>query len=264
MLKRILSISVWILTALALVALLGFARYTHYNKPIKGLDLSIEGQKVGGFLNHTTMSQDIKDLLAIDLRSPLKTVHITALQTDLLKNPYITKAEASTTIEGIVKVKLYERKPLVRIFTKTDQSMYIDAQGNIFPTHPDYTPHLLVANGYIETIRNNSSRIANVGDPAFTNSHLQSIVQIATEIKNNTFLNALIDQIYIDSLNEIELTPMIGDATIVLGDGENLSEKLDNIAIFYKAKATSAELSAYTTISAKYSNQIVCIKRDTL
>ncbi|PKP54096.1 MAG: hypothetical protein CVT92_00760 [Bacteroidetes bacterium HGW-Bacteroidetes-1] len=264
MLKRILSISTWILSAAALVALLGFARYTHFNTPIQGLELIIQAQADGGFIDHAEMNQNIRTLTGIEEAKPLKSIHIKTIRSKLQDNPYIEKTEAFTTIEGHLKVKLFERKPILRIYTQSNQSFYIDHEGIIFPTHPYYIAHVLVANGHVEPITLGIKHTVNIHGKEFLQSPLKDIDVLANAIYQDEFLKVLIDQIYFNSLGQFELTPKIGMATILIGDSQNLDQKLENISIFFKSKATSQELLNYSIINAMYTNQIVCTKRDTL
>jgi cell division protein FtsQ len=264
MLKKILSIVTWIITALGLMALLGFARYTHFNKPLKGLELNIEFPDDGGFLSQLEMHNRISRMIGINERKTLKTVNIIDLKKEINNDPYVRRVDAFTSIDGNVKVKLYEREPFLRFFTKDYQSFYLDKNGVIFPVHPTHTKRVLVANGNINSVKMPAGKTLNVSDPSVSKTHLKSIFSIASVIEENELLKVLIDQIYISEDNEIELTPRIGDADILLGDSTHLREKLENVSIFYKAKATTSELQNYSRINARFMNQIVCIKRDTL
>jgi cell division protein FtsQ len=264
MIKRILSITTWILTALGMMALLGFARYTHFNMPVKGLELSIEAPVDGGFLSQVEMQGRISKMVGVNERKSLKSINISRLKLDINTNPYVQKVDAFTSINGFLIVKLYEREPFIRFFTRDNQSFYLDHNGVVFPVHPKHTKRVLVANGYIDPIIMPVSKTLHVNDSSIRTSHIKSIYEIASVIEEHALLKLLIDQIYINSLNEIELTPRIGDAFILLGDNLNLREKLENISIFYQAKATTSELPKYSRINAKFMNQIVCTKRDTL
>lgn len=264
MVKRILSISTWILSACGIIALLGFARYTHYNKPIKGLQVWIKGQKDGNFLDYAETSGAIRSMIGSDLYSPIRSIHVLSLQKTLQANPWLEKAEAATTIEGYLKVKLYERKPIVRIYTESNQVLYMDEKGILFPIHPDYTAHVLVSNGNIDAVNMVNTPIVNTNAKGFNNQPIKAIHKLAIKITKDPFLSLLVDQIYFNPKKEIELALQIGDAEVILGDASQLDQKMDNLATFYKAKATSAEISNYTKINARFINQIVCTKKDSL
>lgn len=246
------------------MALLGFARYTHFNKPVNGLELNIEFPDDGGFLSQVEMYNRISNLVGINERRSLRTININKIKSEIASNPYVHHVEAFTSIEGQVKVKLYEREPFLRFFTKDYQSFYLDRDGMILPLHSEHTKRVLVANGNIQPIKMPLNNILSVNDPSIVKTQIKSIFSTATIIEENELLRVLIDQIYINDNNEIELTPRIGDAYILLGDSTDLRDKLENVSIFYKAKATTSDLQNYVMINARFMNQIVCTKRDTL
>jgi cell division protein FtsQ len=81
------------------------------------------------------------------------------------------------------------------------------------------------------------------------------------KLRNDEFLGSLIDQIYINSLGELELSPKLGPATILIGDLNHLDEKLLHLKAFYVQKGLSSELAEYRLVNLKFRNQIVCTKR---
>lgn len=264
MVKRILTITTWILTAAALVALLGFARTVHYSLPVTGLELEIKQQQEGGFLSYNVVHKEITEMVGANRTKALGWTNIRALKTSLEQNPYVVKAEASSTLERKIKVQLTERKPVVRVFTLTDQSFYIGEDNVLFPTHPDFISRVIVANGNISSlpVPDNSalplSKLINKKHSVF------SVAKTAGAINKDPFMQVLIDQIFINEDETIELSPKIGDSPIYIGDTNYIAQKIFNVSAFFQARSNDPALHNYHTINASFKNQIVCTKRDSL
>ncbi len=264
MVKRILTITTWILTALGLVFLLGFARMTHYSAPVTSLQLEITHQPGGGFLPYNQTFAEISEIVGANRTKALGWTNVRSLVAQLNLNPYVASAEASTTIERGFRVKLIERKPVVRFYTTSDQSFYIDDQKVIFPTHPDFIARVIIANGQIGPLaipQNKAMPLSSL----INKTHAAFAIQATADaINRDELMQVLIDQIYIAEDSTIELTPKIGDAPILLGDTTAIRLKISNISAFYKTQSNNPALHTYQTINASFRNQIVCTKRDSL
>jgi cell division protein FtsQ len=89
---------------------------------------------------------------------------------------------------------------------------------------------------------------------------MDSLYTLASYIHKDKFLNAQIQQVYINSDREIELIPYIGKQTILLGDISDMDTKFHNLVLFYKKAISRSGWSTYNYINLKYKNQIVCTK----
>ncbi len=93
---------------------------------------------------------------------------------------------------------------------------------------------------------------------------IDDIYEVANYIKNDTLLNSLITQAYINKEREIELYPAIGNQKILFGTGTDIADKFEKLKIFYTQGLNSVNgWDRYSTINLKYKNQVVCIKKET-
>ena len=83
------------------------------------------------------------------------------------------------------------------------------------------------------------------------------IYKLAQFIARDTFFNAQIEQIYLNSDNDFELIPLIGKHVIIFGDAGNMEEKFGNLLVFYKQGLAVQGWEKYDTINLKYHNQVV-------
>ncbi|HUV01595.1 MAG TPA: hypothetical protein VMW32_11580, partial [Bacteroidales bacterium] len=96
---------------------------------------------------------------------------------------------------------------------------------------------------------------------AIKNSILKDIYHLVKYIRNDNFWSAQIDQIYVDSNDEIDLVPRVGNHMIHLGTAENVDGKLRNLATFYEKVLPEVGWNKYSKINLAFKDQIVCKKR---
>jgi cell division protein FtsQ len=79
-------------------------------------------------------------------------------------------------------------------------------------------------------------------------------------ISRDEFLKAMIEQVYVNANQKMELVPQLGRQIILLGDGSNLEGKFLKLKAFYKDEMDKNRWATYSTIDIQYENQIVCTK----
>lgn len=261
MVKQILSVFVWIVSAVGLVLLLAFARHEYLKSPVTGLDVVINRKNQAGFLNQSKLIADVIALTDSIEGKPIRHFRLREIKERLQKNPWVDEADISTTINGRLKIRVKERNAYIRAYNRKNESIYIDHSGTIFPVNAGYASRVIIASGYLDFPVLSGKKTASIFDSVYRKTELPDLFRLNNALQADAFLSVLIDQIYVNSLHEIELTPKIGSATVVLGSLELLPEKLLHLKAFYKQKALSEELIQYQRINLKFSNQIVCTKR---
>ena len=86
------------------------------------------------------------------------------------------------------------------------------------------------------------------------------LYKLAKYIRSDKFLNATIEQIYVNNSNEFELIPKTGKHFIEFGDTNNMKKKFDNLIVFYKDGLKRVGWDKYKKVNLKYLNQVVCSK----
>ena len=158
-------------------------------------------------------------------------------------NPAARVANAYTTVDGKLKIDIKQRIPLLRVFSKSGSSFYLDELGEMMPLSEKFTARVLIANGNIED-----------------KDSLNDLFQLAKFIRNNEFWNAQVTQIYINAENEIELITRVGNQVVLFGDVSDMEEKFGKLMIFYKMGLKKTGWNLYSHINLKFKNQVVCIK----
>ena len=256
MVKKILSILAWVVTAGALVALFIVAREHYLDTPVRSVSLDIERNTDSGFVKQKAVLADISTLSA---KAKIGTVNMEGIRKQLTSNPWIESSSAYIDLDAILNVNIKEYEPVMRIYGKSGQSAYLTADGILLPTSTGYTPHVLIASGNFDFDAEQLNRKLN--DTLESDLNLISAMKVFEAIQRNDFMRGRIGQVYCNGRNEFELVDKGIDAKIVMGDTCNMDDKLRRLEIFIDQKANSAEIWNFKKIDIQYKNQIVCTKR---
>ena len=171
----------------------------------------------------------------------LSKFYLNDLEEILLKHPAVKKAEVYSNQQGIMNIKLQQKKVIVRI--KTDVAdYYLDGDGLEMSLSKEYTPRVIVVSGDV-----------NQKDHA-------SIYDFIQKINESEFWKSQIMQLHFLD-DQVVLVPRVGNQKIHFGALVNSTEKLTNLYQFYKQAMPVKGWQTYSDISLKYNNQIVCIKK---
>ncbi len=260
---NIFTYFIWTATAAGIPMLLGFARSVHYQRPLRQIEVKPLNKHLADFVPAEEIINQIRHQGFADFS--LNGLNNRTIETLLSQNPYIGSVQAYTTLDRVLVIRFSERVPFMRVIDITGQWYYLDSAGVIFPDKPERLFRLLPAIGYIQApVKLPDSHIALATD-TIHNKVYNAILQLGQLINKDEFARLLIDHIYVDEQQQIELIPVLGKAGILLGKASNLGVKLANVAAFYKAKTTTEEFGRYAQINASFENQIVCIiKRDSI
>ena len=263
--KRIIIISIWVLLALGLLAGIIFSGIFHQQRICKAVDIQINYAGADPFFT----VNDIKTFLIQKNDSiqgkKMSEINENLIENNIKENPYILDAEAFTTMEGILKINITQRKPIVRIINTANQHYYLDNLGVKMPLNSNYPANVVLASGNI----NSTYSLFSPDDEHQRNDTLNlkkdsilfNVYKIANYISNNSFLKAQIEQIYVNEEAEIELIPKLGEQTIIFGNAKNMEVKFNKLLIIYKEAFNKSGWDQYKKINLTFENQVVCTKK---
>lgn len=194
------------------------------------------------------------------LGKPLKELSVAEIEGKVNGLRELKEAEIYFTIDGTLHVFADQRDPVMRIMPDGGGDFFLDEDGVIVRKRNLYTPRLHIVEGNV----NISSAMLNgvsVFDTTIKNSILKDIYSLVEFIDKDDFWSAQIDQIYVDSNDEIDLIPRVGNNLIHLGTCENYEGKLKNLLAFYDKVLPEVGWNKYSVINLEYKDQIVCKKR---
>ncbi len=252
--KPVLIIAFWIACGSGVIVLLGASIQKQKTISFSGIDVNIDESNGNLFISKNDVLQILRDN-RVNLKSvkSASSVNYRQLEQVLENNPYVEHAEVYADANEKIKINIQQRTPVLRIINNQSVSYYLDNHGKRMPLSSNFTARVQVVTGFI-----------------FTNADHQSIADSITEknlfvladfIQRDSFLSSLTEQIIINKQNEIEIIPMIGNHSILIGDTENLNEKFERLKIFYRETIGHVNLNQYSMINLKYDDKIYCVRR---
>ena len=253
-LKKILQISLWVLLASGMIALLVAALYKKQATRCKGMEVKIAGETQHFFLDKNDVSAVINQICGNKLvGSPLKELDLMKMEKELKKDPWVKKAELYFDKDGVLIASIEEKNPAARVFCMSGNSFYIDEQLSMLPLSDRHTARLPMFTGFPSDLK-----VLQKKDSLL----LADIYQLSRKISKDTFLMAMVDQVNINSGRKFELIPKMGDQLIVFGDMENADVKLGKLKLFYSKVLSKKGFSKYKKVDLQYHDQIVATVRN--
>ena len=254
MVKKILSILLWVVTGAALIALFVFAREDYLHTPLKSIQLLPSADT--GFVRKTALHDEIERLCG---KKNIGTVDMIAIQKVMDENSWIESSASYVDLDGTLNVSFQEYEPWFRVFGKNGHSVYVTRNGVVVPPCPIYTPYVLVASGNFD-LRSDSVTYQLV-DSLESDVNMLNALHWCDAIEGNDFVSQCVGQLYCNQKNLFELTVKGFDGRVIVGDTCDAADKLKRLEVFMKQRIDSPETKNMKSINLSYKNQIVCTKR---
>ncbi|MVN90116.1 cell division protein FtsQ [Mucilaginibacter sp. HME9299] len=244
----------WVASITGLIVLMSFIGAKQAGVVCAGVKVYIPGNEY--FIDQA----EVDNILGVSSNTlvgrKIDQINIHDLENKLQRNPFIESAEVYADMDGLIRVEISQRHPILRILNRFDQDFYIDQHGVKVPLSNNFTAQVLAANGFIDEL------FANRLDTLHTRL-AKDLFATANFIRKDTLWNAQIAQIYVDQNHEMQLIPRVGNHRILLGNADSLDRKFHNLEIFYKQAMPQVGWNKYKAISVKYTNQVVGVKSET-
>lgn len=246
MVKKILSITLWVITGAAIIVLFAFGRKSYLETPLKGIHFTVERSHAKGFVQNDSVLAQASAICGMERQAAIGTVDMMQLRRMLDGNPWIAEASAYVGLDDTLVITAREYEPMLRVYDFEGTSVYLTANGTVIPASPHYTPHLIIASG-------NYDLATGVG--------FDETLAIAKAIGKDQRYKDHIGQIYRNNDNEYELIVNNLPIQVLIGDTCDIDSKLHRLETLLEKYHGTEELTGYKTMSLKYKNQIVCTKK---
>ena len=134
-------------------------------------------------------------------------INLEKIELMLNRRSAIKESQVSLTRDGLIKVEITQRRPLLRIET-AGGGFYIDEFEYIFPLSESFTSYVPVVSGHIPLDLNAGFRgkAEDQDTPWIT-----KIMELGIFLNENPFWGAMIEQIYVAENGDIILSPKVGE-----------------------------------------------------
>ena len=248
-------IALWLGLFLVGLVIVSGAMQRKSEAAIKDIVVDIEPLKDGFYLlNEEDIPLIIEDRFAHPLTAfNVGQVDVERLERVLEEDPFVLKAEAFIDADGKVNINIVQREPILRIKDNNDLDYYLDKDGNQMPPSKHHAARVRIVTGTLPPYEDN----------CLTNEiHLlHHIFELNNQLRADEFLDALVEQIYVNKRGELILSPKVGRQTILFGRYQNAEDKLKRLKVFYREGLPYKGWKVYKSFDLRYDGQVVCVKR---
>ena len=250
--RKILLVFFWVCISGGMLTLLIAAIGRKNKESCRDYSIVIRGAEENLFVD----AGDIAQLLKTATGSAIKEMKITdinlrRLEQLLRDNIWIQDAEMWFDNRNVLHVQVTERQPVARIFTTDGKSFYLDSSEKKLPLSEKVTARVPMISG-IPGKKNYAAADSEL---------LHDVTRLALYIKNNSFWMSQVAQVHITPERNFEISPVVGNHLVKLGNGKNLEKKFNRLLAFYRQVMVKTGFDAYSTVDVQYSGQVVATKK---
>lgn len=198
----------------------------------------IEAEQI---LNETINNRNI-DIMHI----PVNKLDIQSMEQVLRADPWVADASLYVDAARVLHISVTQRIPVVRLFQQNGTSCYMDNTYSLMPIAPNSVFYTSVV-----------TNVPVLSNDSLSKSMKQQIAMLAHAIQADTFWNAQVSQIIVDSDRTFELMPVLGQQRIIFGDTSRMKEKFSNLYSFYINVLNRVGWDKYETLDVRFKGQVV-------
>lgn len=246
---RFLSGMLWTAITGAAIFLLVAAARTKDVKTCKDVHIEIAGVSDNFFIDKKDIQKIIENgVKGNPVGKRIADFDLRWIENEIKKDVWVSNADLYFDNNNLLMVYVNEKEPVARIFSYAGGSFYIDSNVNVLPLSEKFSARLPVFTGFSGT----EQRLSKV-DSAL----LVSIKSMSMQIKADSFLMAMIDQVDITPQKTFQLIPKVGKQVIEFGGATDIEEKFLKLKLFYKKIMVKTGWERYSVINLCFNNQVV-------
>ena len=180
------------------------------------------------------------------MNTPLSQIDLRSMEEIIRADPWVASAQVFIDNERVLHMYVTQRIPVVRVFQENSASYYLDTTLSILPLTRNYQ--------YYTTVVTNVPELKNDSIGWGTR---QQIVMLARALQADTFWNAQISHVSLDSAGMFELMPVLGSQTILFGDTADIKGKLANLFVFYKDVLNRIGWDKYEKLDVRFNGEVI-------
>ena len=220
--------------------LYAFSSFKNNSRPIENVSVQFTGQN-----NVFITTEMVNKLLILSQEKPYflhkDDIDLRELEFLLESNNMIKSAQVYLTVNGVVMAKVEQKSPIARV--ENDEVFYIDDEGFRMPLSTEHSARVPLVYGVVE------------------DEDLQRVYKLALAAFNDSFLKIYLTEIHQNKNKQISLKLRLLDFEVLLGNIDNLEQKLKNLKAFYQKAKKDNMLDVYKSVNLQFENQVVCTEK---
>ena len=245
--RKIIQVALTIVVSAGCIVAMVSAARIEGDEKISNVAIRIRNEKKYHFIEQKEIMDLVINERDIDItNTTLANLDIHSMERTLLADPWVAAAEVYVDNARVLNINVTQRVPVARIFGQNDTSYYLDTTLSAMPLSKNFI--------YYTTVVTNVPRLQD--DSAGTAIKKQ-IVTMARAIQADSFWNAQVSEVIVDSDLTFEFTPVLGNQQIVFGDLSNMKEKFSNLFVFYKDVLNRIGWDKYDRLDVRFNGQVI-------
>lgn len=237
---------VWLATVLSIMIILLLAIETKSMLPLNSVEVEVvhvPGQK--SIVTKEIIINKLNTYLGFDIESAnIEDLNLVELEHLIKSDDRIKSVEVFIDGGERIHIEIKQRKPVLRVMTQAS-NFYLDEEGKKIDRIYGRAVRVPIATGAV------SAYNENFGTEEYEGT-LEEVFALSLKLRQDKFLSALIEQIYVNELDEMVLIPKLGDEDLVFGGIADADEKLRNIRDFYVHGMPKSGWNKFHTLTFKY------------
>ena len=222
------------------VFLYAFSSFKNNSRPVSSVNVQFTGED-----NVFITSEMVNKLLIQSQKKlyflPKDAIDLKETEFLLESNDMIKSAQVYLTVNGEVRVKVEQKRPIARV--DSDDVFYIDEDGFRMPLSSQHSARVPLAYGIVDE------------------ADLETVYKVAMTVYKDSFLKTYVTEIHQNENKEISLKLRLLDFEVLVGTLDNLEIKLQNLKAFYQKAKKDTMLDVYKSVNLQFDNQVVCTKK---
>lgn len=242
--KKVLIILIAVSVIVYLIISADYFRDSSQNRICVGFEVEVKDSVKTQFVTAEDINRLVKKYDLNPAGKSFKEINTLAIRDTILSNKLVESANVFITSNGTVKATVQQREPVFRVISETTGNFYVDKDRRIMPVSSSFAVYVPVATGRI--------------DEEYAKSEL---FDFAMFLNNNADWDAWIEQIVVESRNEVVLIPRAGNFRIIMGSLDDYPVKLNKFVRFIDGGLNVVGWNRYSDINLKFENQVVCTRK---
>ena len=222
------------------VFLYALSSFKNNSRPVSSVNVQFTGED-----NVFITSEMVNKLLIQSQKKlyflPKDAIDLKETEFLLESNDMIKSAQVYLTVNGEVRVKVEQKRPIARV--DSDDVFYIDEDGFRMPLSSQHSARVPLAYGIVDE------------------ADLETVYKVAMTVYKDSFLKTYVTEIHQNENKEISLKLRLLDFEVLVGTLDNLEIKLQNLKAFYQKAKKDTMLDVYKSVNLQFDNQVVCTKK---
>jgi cell division protein FtsQ len=247
--RKILQVFITLVVTTGCIVAMVSASRIEDTKTLTSVAVHIRNDKKYHFIEEKEIMDLVINNRKVDIaHTPVSKLDIHGMEQVILADPWVSDAQVYVDNDRVLHMYVTQRIPVARLFLQNNASCYIDTSLSLMPLSDN--------NIYYTTVVTNVPELRN---DSMGRAISKQIVTLARNIQADSFWNAQISQVIVDSDITFEFVPVLGDQRILFGDITGMSEKFNNLFVFYKNVLNRIGWDKYETLDVRFSGQVVAL-----